>query len=397
MVDAVALTVAILRTNDPGPWALVGHSMGGKIATAIARAAAEGDTRLAGLAGLVLISASPPSAEPIREEKRAQLLRVLGLMRAEAAADHDLHDREAARAFVLENVGARALGAPVLADAEATVLRCNPAAWTAWLRAGSSEDWSARVGRLSRPMLVMYGDAETALGEKVQTAFVEDHVTNRAEVRVAPLSGAGHLAPLERPGELVDRIDTFLASIAVVPELSAGIKELLDSSLTSPRTRLLLRSRLSVPPEPKHPVLDAAGLRSLRALIARVVPGAAAATVASRIHASLAEGVGDGWRFAELPPDAQAWQEGLRSLDAAADQAYQLAFAELSGEHQDALLRGLGAGERTAKDWFVDARGEIVRMYMSDPRTLARIDFRGFADEHGFSKIRLGELEDFES
>jgi hypothetical protein len=36
-------------------------------------------------------------------------------------------------------------------------------------------------------------------------------------------------------------------------------------------------------------------------------------------------------------------------------------------------------------------------MYMSDPRTLARINFHGFADEHGYSKIRLGELEDFES
>jgi hypothetical protein len=371
--------------------------MGGKIATVLARTAAEGDARLAGLAGLVLISASPPSAEPILEDRRAQLLRALGLTRTDAEAHGNRFDHEAARAFVLMNVGARPLEAAVLADAEAAVRRMNPAALGAWLRAGSNEDWSARVGRLSLPMLVLYGEAETALGEKVQTAFLEQHATNRAEVRVAPLAGAGHLSPIECPGKLVDRIDTFLASIAVVPALSGRTKEVIDSSLTSPRTRSLLRSRLSMPPEPRHPVLDAAALRTLRALVGRVVPGAATATVASRIHAALAEGAGNGWRFAELPPDALAWQEGLRSLDAAAERDYQVAFVGLSGEHQDALLRGLDAGDATAKTWFSEVRAEIVRMYISDPRTLARLNFYGFADEHGFSKIRIGEREDFES
>ena len=67
----------------------------------------------------------------------------------------------------------------------------------------------------------------------------------------------------------------------------------------------------------------------------------------------------------------------------------------LDGARQDALLETL-ASSPLDQAWWSDARAEIVRMYMSDPRTMDGVGFRGFADEEGFTRVRLGEREDFE-
>jgi pimeloyl-ACP methyl ester carboxylesterase len=52
------------------PWLSAGHSMGGKLAACVARAAVDGRAGLANLAGIILISPSPPGPEPMEESKR---------------------------------------------------------------------------------------------------------------------------------------------------------------------------------------------------------------------------------------------------------------------------------------------------------------------------------------
>jgi hypothetical protein len=58
-----------------------------------------------------------------------------------------------------------------------------------------------------------------------------------------------------------------------------------------------------------------------------------------------------------------------------------------------ALHLGDSAGAFSAAQmllWFEDARAELTRLYVSDPRTLDRIGFTGFADDPGgFTQIRL--------
>lgn len=63
-----------LTDLDLARWILVGHSMGGKFATLIAARARDGTAGLSGLLGVVLVAGSPPSPEPMDENRRADML-----------------------------------------------------------------------------------------------------------------------------------------------------------------------------------------------------------------------------------------------------------------------------------------------------------------------------------
>ena len=52
--------------------------------------------------------------------------------------------------------------------AVADVLRANPRAWRAWLESGSREDWSARIGTLRTPALIVAGADDGDLGLTAQ-------------------------------------------------------------------------------------------------------------------------------------------------------------------------------------------------------------------------------------
>lgn len=92
-VDAMADHAAeAIRARAPASFGIAGHSMGAKVALALARRAEDGVAGLEGLTDLILISGSPPSPEPIPEERRAK-------MRAWIDADPETRRREA-RAFI---------------------------------------------------------------------------------------------------------------------------------------------------------------------------------------------------------------------------------------------------------------------------------------------------------
>nr|WP_241769046.1 alpha/beta fold hydrolase [Sphingomonas melonis] len=99
--------------HQPQSWAVVGHSMGGKIATLAAARARDGDARFTGLAAVVLLAASPPAPEPMEEDRRKLMLDWF----ADGAIDAD----EAAQ-FVDDNTAAR-LPEPLRAQAIADVRR----------------------------------------------------------------------------------------------------------------------------------------------------------------------------------------------------------------------------------------------------------------------------------
>ena len=153
MADYVA---ARITAADPGErWYLAGHSMGAKVALAIARRAEDGAPDLAGLAGLVLLGGSPPSPEPMSDDKRQEMLDWI-------SADAETRRRKAGE-FIDQNTGAR-LDEPRRTRAIEDVLRAAPAAWTAWLRDGSREDWSRRIGILRIPAVVVGGTEDADLG-----------------------------------------------------------------------------------------------------------------------------------------------------------------------------------------------------------------------------------------
>lgn len=188
MVDAVLSVVA--RT---GPCVLVGHSMGGKIATIAAKA---GDS----VAGVVLVAASPPAPEPMDEARRA---RMIGWFAHGSIAPED------AAAFVDANCAAPL--PPLLRDrAIADVCRSRPAAWTGWLERGSREDWRAQVGTVAVPALIVAGREDGDLGEAAQR---RSNLPHYPAGRVEVVADAAHLIPYEQPDRLAALIEAQARSL----------------------------------------------------------------------------------------------------------------------------------------------------------------------------------------
>ena len=134
MSDVVA---SAIRTRAPSRWMLVGHSMGGKMASVVAARALKGEAGLSGLSGVVLLAASPPSPEPMDESRRDKMI---------GWVDGGPLDDAAAQSFVKANVGAplsRAEHAIAMGDLK----RCTPQAWRAWLERGSRRTGRPRSGR----------------------------------------------------------------------------------------------------------------------------------------------------------------------------------------------------------------------------------------------------------
>jgi pimeloyl-ACP methyl ester carboxylesterase len=412
MADEVLATLSAL---DPGQlsngWLLGGHSMGGKVAVVLSRLLLDDPSKLPAPSGLILVSPSPPGPEPMKDSKREDMLNSLGQSTGDAE-----EDRKRASEFVSDNVGKLPLETAVYTRTIDDVLRMSRHAFTAWLtdteghRAGSKEDWSARVGILPIPAIIIAGTEDAALGPDAQC---DNTLTHFSHGELIALEACGHLGPIERPTELAEHFVSFAESLGFVARtpaqpLSPDFQQAIDSRRTSDQTRAVLLERLTEPIAEVQTFTETEQ-RTIRALIDTIIPNASPG-IAVRLGLVLAQPQADGWRFDDLPADAAAWQRGLSSLDAAAHRRHAVSFIALSPGLRRMLLleaqhgnlgRGalgtlhLGASADTfsatqMQHWFEDVRAEITRLYISDPRTLDRIGFTGFADDpSGFTQIRL--------
>lgn len=64
----------------------------------------------------------------------------------------------------------------------------------------------------------------------------------------------------------------------------------------------------------------------------------------ARLHAK----EGPGYRFEEMPPDAELWRRLVRALDAEAREGWRKPFAELHVQERERLVAQLANGETTA-------------------------------------------------
>lgn len=166
-----------------GEFVIVGHSMGGKVAQML------GGRGLPGLRSLVLIAPAPPTPLPVPEEQRQGVL-----------ASHQA--REGAEAVV------GLLSACRLTDEQREqvvedTLGGGTEAKRAWPEKGMIADISGEAARISVPVSVVVGSADTVESERsLRAAFAG--VVPTAEFVVLP--GVGHLAPLEAPAEVAAAI-----------------------------------------------------------------------------------------------------------------------------------------------------------------------------------------------
>jgi pimeloyl-ACP methyl ester carboxylesterase len=159
---------------------VIGHSMSGKVAMLLAA------RRPAGLRGLLLLSPSPPTPEPISDADRAASLKAYG------------QPDEAEKTFnkITSIPLSNAQHTQVVADN----LRTSQAAWDAWLQRGSREDISGEVGRIEVPCRLLVGENDQAISPAAQRQQTLPLLPSGTMMAVVP--GAGHLLPLEAPEEI---------------------------------------------------------------------------------------------------------------------------------------------------------------------------------------------------
>ena len=184
MADSVEQTLAALHLPR---FVLVGHSMTGKVAAVVA------SRQPAGLEKLVLLTPSPLSPEPIAPADRETML------------GQAIPTRADAEEYLRAN-SCLPIPPEVFTRSVEDRLRANPAAWRAWLEAGSYEDWTDRVPSLDLPTLVIAAERDKSLGPDVQRELTLPRFPNG---RLDVVAKCGHLVPLEAPARLAELIGSF--------------------------------------------------------------------------------------------------------------------------------------------------------------------------------------------
>ena len=185
------------------------------------------------------------------------------------------------------------------------------------------------------------------------------------------------------------------------------VRALLETDLVTPSTRDVLKARLGPAGEADPRFFDVHAFTTLRAVCARLLPQAERAIpvdLAGALDARLAEGKCDGWRYAAMPPDEDAYQAGLRGLDERAQALFGTDFCAITGAQQDDLLGAVQRGDVAGGTWdtlparrfFEELLAELSECYYSDPLTQEEIGYVGMADAHGWHAIGLNQLDPHE-
>lgn len=168
---------------------LVGHSMTGKVALALAA------RRPDYLEKLILVAPSPPTPQPMSEQDR------------QAQASYQGTRAEAER-FV-EGACSAALPDVVRDVAIADAQSASLAAWHAWPLSGSREDWRDRIGKIDIPALLVLGSEDGNVpGIEAQQEMMQTHFP---QGRLEVINGAGHLMPMQTPQQLAALMLAFAA------------------------------------------------------------------------------------------------------------------------------------------------------------------------------------------
>ncbi|MBI3898397.1 MAG: alpha/beta hydrolase [Gammaproteobacteria bacterium] len=188
LADDVQGVIAALKLKS---YVLVGHSMGGKTAQALAARRPEG------LRGVALVASSLAGPLQIGQEQREQMKR--------AYSSQDSIN------FVIDNV---LTGSPISKkDRENFVtdaLRLSPGMREGWIEVGTRDDFSKEVANINVPVAVIAGEIDKVDPLEV----VKSHVLpSFKDPEVHVLKNKGHLLPMEAPIEVAEILGRFAAKL----------------------------------------------------------------------------------------------------------------------------------------------------------------------------------------
>ena len=156
---------------------------------------------------------------------------------------------------------------------------------------------------------------------------------------------------------------------------------------TSPATRKVLQER--VRPAPYQQFLDAEHMDMLRLLVDAIVPQTAAGThvdIAEAIDRRLATGKTPGFRYAVLPPDGEAYCQGLTVFFKMLEQTPMKSFDRMPPPAREGYIRCVcngdvdGPAQFPLSTFMRMVRTDAVRFWMAHPDTMRAIGYFGFAD-----------------
>ncbi|HTJ71783.1 MAG TPA: gluconate 2-dehydrogenase subunit 3 family protein [Actinospica sp.] len=159
----------------------------------------------------------------------------------------------------------------------------------------------------------------------------------------------------------------------------------------------VVMARLGPPPPMRHFTLEEQATAT--ALCDRLLdlgPDSSVPVVAM-IDSRLAEAETDGWRYADMPEDGQAWRVSLAGLKADAVDRFQKPFAAIDPESQNSILAAVRAldskpwhGLSAEHVWSLWTRYACTAFY-GHPYAWNEIGFPGPAYPRGYKNLGVGK------
>jgi len=124
--------------------------------------------------------------------------------------------------------------------------------------------------------------------------------------------------------------------------------------------------------------------------------------VLAMIDQRLVEGSTDGWHYADMPTDDEAWRLTVSFLDADAVAAHGRGFVELTRDEQALVIQGVQ--DRVGDDWHGLPAGHVWSLwtryactaFYAHPWSWNEIGFGGPAYPRGYKNIGLDKREPWE-
>lgn len=180
-----------------------------------------------------------------------------------------------------------------------------------------------------------------------------------------------------------------------------------DSPSWNDATRRVVERRLT--DVPQRCFFSEEEWRLLEAICERLVPqpdrAEAPVPIVPWIDQRLAQNRGDGYRYASMPPQREAWRLGLQGIACEALHRHGTAFEALSPCARDALLAGVQRGEVHGPPWdrlpaqrfFTSLLKTVVGTYYAHPAAWSEAGFGGPASPRGYVRLEAGRRDAWEA
>lgn len=173
------------------------------------------------------------------------------------------------------------------------------------------------------------------------------------------------------------------------------------------QTRQVIARRLAVPQrEPRF--FSPSEWETLSALCDRIMPQPTdrpKVQLPAYVDAKITGNHLDGYRYAPLPQQGEAWRRGLAALDAEARSAHGGRFHTLPPDQQDGLIMRMQAGALSSEAWggmpckpFFEHRviADITHAYYAHPTAWNELGFGGPASPRGYVRMHLDQRDPWE-